>query len=110
MKPKQTARPMTTPSETPGESERRAQDCRAKAAYCKWVAKREPDEKLRQFYGPCEDRGSMPRRAVPTTKPGNKLEAAAQVRQIAANDDARCQSYGAQTRQRCVCVLPHEHR
>ena len=46
-----TARPpMTTPSETPDESERRAQDCRAKAAYCKWVAEREPDEKLRKFY------------------------------------------------------------
>jgi hypothetical protein len=41
---------MTTPSETPDESERRAQDCRAKAAYCKWVAEREPDEKLRKFY------------------------------------------------------------
>ena len=46
-----TARPpMTTPSETPDESERRAQDCRAKAASCKWVAEREPDKKLRKFY------------------------------------------------------------
>ena len=35
---------MTTPSETPDESERRAQDCRAKAAYCKWVASISPDK------------------------------------------------------------------
>jgi|ERR1700730_9054151 len=42
--------PMTTPSDPPDESERRAQDCRAKAAYCKWVAQREPDENLRKFY------------------------------------------------------------
>jgi hypothetical protein len=41
---------MTAPSETPDESERRAQDCRAKAAYCKWIAEREPDKILREFY------------------------------------------------------------
>jgi hypothetical protein len=28
----------------------RAQDCRAKASYCKWVAKREPDTILWEFY------------------------------------------------------------
>jgi hypothetical protein len=42
--------PMTTPSDTPDESERRAQDCRAKAAYCKWVAEREPDKGLQKYY------------------------------------------------------------
>jgi hypothetical protein len=41
---------MTTPPDTPDEREKRAQDCRAKAAYCKFVAEREPDEKLRKFY------------------------------------------------------------
>ena len=41
---------MTTPSETPDESERRAQDCRAKAAYCKWVASISPDNVLRHYY------------------------------------------------------------
>jgi hypothetical protein len=41
---------MTTPSDTPDESERRAQDCRAKAAYCKWVAEREPDKGLQKYY------------------------------------------------------------
>jgi hypothetical protein len=41
---------MTTPSEKPDENERRAQDCRAKAAYCKWVAEREPDKILRKFF------------------------------------------------------------
>jgi hypothetical protein len=55
MKPKQ-AQPMTlskTPeqAETPkDESESRAQDCRAKAAYCKWVARIIPDKTLRTFY------------------------------------------------------------
>jgi hypothetical protein len=32
---------------------------------------------------------------VPITKPGSKLKQTAQARQIAANDDARCQRYGA---------------
>jgi hypothetical protein len=41
---------MTTPSDPPDESERRAQDCRAKAAYCKWVASISPDKVLRQYY------------------------------------------------------------
>jgi hypothetical protein len=41
---------MTTPSEKPDENERRAQGCRAKAAYCKWVAQLEPDKMLRNFY------------------------------------------------------------
>jgi hypothetical protein len=41
---------MTKPSDTPDESERRAQDCRAKAAYCKWISEREPDKGLRAFY------------------------------------------------------------
>ena len=51
VKPKQPAGPaMTTPSNTPDESERRAQDCRAKAAYCKWVASISPDKVLRQYY------------------------------------------------------------
>jgi hypothetical protein len=51
MKPEQPPTPpMTTPSDTPDESERRAQDCRAKAAYCKWVAQREPEKILRAFY------------------------------------------------------------
>jgi hypothetical protein len=50
-KPKQPhGPPMTTPSDTPDENERRAQDCRAKAAYCKWVASISPDETLRKFY------------------------------------------------------------
>jgi hypothetical protein len=34
---------MTEPSDTPDENERRAQDCRAKAAYCKFLADREPE-------------------------------------------------------------------
>ena len=42
--------PMTTPSNTPDESERHAQDCPAKAAYCKWVASISPDKVLRQYY------------------------------------------------------------
>jgi hypothetical protein len=41
---------MTSPSDKPDESERRAQDCRAKAAYCKWVSEREPENYLRAFY------------------------------------------------------------
>lgn len=41
---------MTTPSDPPDESAKRAQDCRAKAAYCKWVASISPDENLREFY------------------------------------------------------------
>jgi hypothetical protein len=41
---------MTEPSDTPDENERRKQDCRAKAAYCKFVADREPDERLRKYY------------------------------------------------------------
>ena len=40
---------MTTPSEKPDENERRAQDCCAKAAYCKWVAERERDKGLQKF-------------------------------------------------------------
>jgi hypothetical protein len=40
----------TTPSDTPDVSERRTQDCRAKAAYCKWVSEREPEKDLRAFY------------------------------------------------------------
>jgi hypothetical protein len=51
VKPKQPpGPPMTTPSDTPDESEKRAQNCRAKAAYCKWVSEREPDKGLRTFY------------------------------------------------------------
>jgi hypothetical protein len=46
----QPQRTTTPPSDTPDESERRSQDCRAKAAYCKWVAQREPNEDLRKFY------------------------------------------------------------
>jgi hypothetical protein len=42
--------PATAPSDTPDEKEMRAQDCRAKAAYCKWVASISPDETLRKFY------------------------------------------------------------
>ena len=41
---------MTKPSDTPDESEKRAQDYRAKAAYCKWVSERQPDKDLRAFY------------------------------------------------------------
>jgi hypothetical protein len=41
---------MTTPSDLPDENERRKQDCRAKAAYCKFLADREPDERLRKHY------------------------------------------------------------
>jgi hypothetical protein len=41
---------MTTPSDTSDEKESRAQDCRAKAAYCKWVAEREPDKNLQKYY------------------------------------------------------------
>jgi hypothetical protein len=41
---------MTVPSDTPDENEKRKQDCRAKAAYCKWVAEREPNADLRKFY------------------------------------------------------------
>jgi hypothetical protein len=41
---------MTEPSDTPDENERRKQDCRAKAAYCKFVADREPNERLRKYY------------------------------------------------------------
>jgi hypothetical protein len=41
---------MTTPSDTPDENERRAQDCRAKAVYCKFVSEREPDKVLRAYY------------------------------------------------------------
>jgi hypothetical protein len=41
---------MTTPSDAPDESEKRAQDYRAKAAYCKWVSEREPEKDLRTFY------------------------------------------------------------
>jgi hypothetical protein len=41
---------MTTPSDTSDENERRAQDCRAKAAYCKFVADREPDKQLSKYY------------------------------------------------------------
>jgi hypothetical protein len=40
----------TTPTGTPDENERRAQDCRANAAYCKRVASISPDETLRKFY------------------------------------------------------------
>jgi hypothetical protein len=32
------------------QDERRRADCRAKAAYCKWVAEREPNADLRKFY------------------------------------------------------------
>jgi hypothetical protein len=42
--------PMTVPSDTPDENEKRRQDCQAKAAYCKWVASISPDEKLRKVY------------------------------------------------------------
>jgi hypothetical protein len=50
-KPNQPARPpITPPPDTPDENERRAQDCRAKAAYCRWVAEREPNADLRKFY------------------------------------------------------------
>ena len=41
---------MTTKPEPPDEADRRAQDCRAKAAYCKWVSELEPDKVLRAFY------------------------------------------------------------
>jgi hypothetical protein len=41
---------MTKPSDIPDESERRAQNCRGKAAYCKWVASISPDGNLREFY------------------------------------------------------------
>jgi hypothetical protein len=41
---------MTEPSETPDEIQMRRQDCRAKAAYCKWVASISSDEKLRKVY------------------------------------------------------------
>jgi hypothetical protein len=41
---------MTVTSDTPSEDERRAQDCLAKAAYCKWVAGMETDKGLRAFY------------------------------------------------------------
>jgi hypothetical protein len=44
-KPKQPPGPPT-----PEESEKRAQGCRAKAAYCKWVSEREPDNVLRTVY------------------------------------------------------------
>ena len=51
MNPKQPhGPPMITPSDTPDESEKRAQDYRAKAAYCKWVSEREPDKVMRAFY------------------------------------------------------------
>ena len=41
---------MTTPSDTPDQREKRAQDCRAKAAYCKWASEHQPDKDLRAFY------------------------------------------------------------
>jgi hypothetical protein len=42
---------MTAPlDDAPDENEKRRQDCRAKAAYCKWVAEREPNDGLRKFY------------------------------------------------------------
>jgi hypothetical protein len=40
----------TVPSDPPNESEKHAQDSRAKAAYCKWLSEREPDKDLRTFY------------------------------------------------------------
>ena len=41
---------MTEPSDTPDENQRRKQDCRAKADYCKFLADREPDKQLRKYY------------------------------------------------------------
>jgi hypothetical protein len=41
---------MTAPSDTPDENERRKQDRRAKAVYCKFLADREPDKQLRKYY------------------------------------------------------------
>ncbi len=41
---------MTAPSDTPDENERRKQDSRAKAVYCKFLADREPDKQLRKYY------------------------------------------------------------
>jgi hypothetical protein len=37
-------------SHTPDENERRKQDRRAKAVYCKFLADREPDKQLRKYY------------------------------------------------------------
>ena len=35
---------------TQDEDEKRRADCRAKAAYCEWVAQMSPDDTLRAFY------------------------------------------------------------
>jgi hypothetical protein len=72
---------MTTPSDPPDESERRAQDCRAKAAYCKWVAQREPDENLRKFYAMLsveweKEATSETKAAAPPMTPGNMRDPA----------------------------------
>jgi hypothetical protein len=49
-KQKQPARRRTKPSDTPAENGSRAQDCRAKAAYCKWVASISTNEVWQQHY------------------------------------------------------------
>jgi hypothetical protein len=41
---------MTEPSDTSDEAQRHTQDCRAKAAYCKWVTSISSDKKLRELY------------------------------------------------------------
>jgi hypothetical protein len=41
---------MPTEPDLQDKDEERRADCRAKAAYCKWVAEREPNEDLRNFY------------------------------------------------------------
>jgi hypothetical protein len=41
---------MVTTSNTPSEAERRAEDCLAKAAYCKWVVSVTTDQQMRDYY------------------------------------------------------------
>jgi hypothetical protein len=42
--------PMVATSDTPSEDERRALDCLAKAAYCKWVVSVTTDQQMRDYY------------------------------------------------------------
>ena len=73
MKTKQPAVPlMTTPSDTPDESERRAQDCRAKAAYCNGSPASAPIRVaavLRQAVGRVGKRSDQVKQKQPTGPP-----------------------------------------
>jgi hypothetical protein len=41
---------MTTTPESQDEAKRQTENCLAKAAYCKFLADREPDKQLRKYY------------------------------------------------------------